>query len=508
MSSLGHGVSASRPPSAAGRGSTCLAVLAGVATLGAYSSCDRRHDDPWVPPAVDRIAIVPHGGVIRPDARIERIERIELRVDAWDADGNYIWLEDRTEATVAWTAAVLADGSVSVPTDDAVLLTPPDAVSAELRVHAPLTGTLRVTARLTMPGVVREAGVLFVEPDASAADRVVGKPTAGTVVAMLDACRRDGTAVEPVFALVYAFANEVPLAENLTSESCPRPTESALFSSVHRMLFRDAGALASSSADDTWTHALGDELAADTMDWRPPDEILLHMHYFLDAGTPHDWQNLGDSQVTEANNLMAKNRVGIRFVALHPAPAGSDTTHAHCADSYIEEVLGIPLADTRLHVVLAETISSAGSAAASGLYCAAGLASGRVILLKRGGLEPSLLAHELGHALGHRRARRLADSPLSFNHPTDSTPGFDKTNLMRLATPGHSREWLTIGQAFRMNVDAASWYQIEPGIADRHPGRVCGCEPYRTEVCPRLDRHPGAVLAPNPSLNYCGTGGS
>jgi hypothetical protein len=119
-----------------------------------------------------------------------------------------------------------------------------------------------------------------------------------------------------------------------------------------------------------------------------------------------------------------------------------------------------------------------------------------VILVSSQHRSAASLAHELGHSMG-----------LLFpdNGHTESLYGFDDVNLMtqyveleRAAVRAH----LSLGQAFRINADAASWlnrattYGTTPQPLRDAPTLKCPCDPYDGLACPRLAADIGQVEEP------------
>ena len=97
--------------------------------------------------------------------------------------------------------------------------------------------------------------------------------------------------------------------------------------------------------------------------------------------------------------------------------------------------------------------------------------------------HPETLAHELGHAMG-------LDQPdyVGWGGHTQNITGFEQNNLMwyRGTDVGPTVRWdLSLGQAFRINVDKRSWLNA---TVTRHtaPDRCCGCNPYCAQPCPAL----------------------
>lgn len=462
-------------------------VTAGITACGPAKcgrTVDERLDTPtiasaWISPAV---------------ASMTAGTRLEMRVQAHDVDGNYVWLEDHPEITVAWSGeAERVSSASSVPGFE---FEPAPKGWTVLRLDDHSIVRLIVTAEITWAKSSLSAAPVVVHPPVPgltpSADEVHAIPTPVPVVGMLDGCQVAASSPQPVHAMLEEFIAVWPLTYNLTEEGCTRPTEFAMLSTAHRMTFRDATTLQTPPPATIWTNQSGDLLRADTLPWGAPDEIDLHVYYFV-PGVANP-QSAGQNRVNEANDILRRNRLGIRFVAIHATPS-MNAAVGSCARDHVQEVLGIDLAPARLNLLFMERLSPANV----GIACPPSPAGGgRVILIAWPLMSNETLAHEIGHALGHEQKN------LGVYHvKAGSTPGFAKTNLMHEKSTAMSREWLTTGQVFRMNVDTGSWYQHAPGIPNRHNAKPCGCEPYLEDVCPRLDRHPGQTPQ-TAATNYCG----
>jgi hypothetical protein len=464
------------------------AVTAGIAACGPAKCGPPNLDDglldtptiasAWISPAVASMA----AGT-----------RLEMRVEALDVDGNYVWLEDHPEITVEWSGEAERDSSASSGAGFEFESAPKGWTV--LRLDDDSIDRLIVTAEITWAKSSLSAApgeVLRRVPGLPPSDEVHAIPTPAPVVGMLDGCQVAAGSLEPVHAMLEEFIAVWPLTHNLTEAGCTRPTEFAVLSTAHRMTFRDATTLQTPPPATIWTNQSGDLLRADTLSWGAPDEIDLHVYYFV-PGVANP-QSAGQNRVNEANDILRRNRLGIRFVAIHATPS-MNTPVGSCARDHVQETLGIDLAPARLNLVFVERLSPANV----GIACPPSPSGGgRVILIAWPLMSNETLAHEIGHALGHERMN------LGFYHvKAGSTPGFAKTNLMHEKSTAMSREWLTTGQVFRMNVDTGSWYQHTPGIPNRHNAKKCGCEPYLEDVCPRLDRRPGQTPK-TAATNYCG----
>ena len=150
---------------------------------------------------------------------------------------------------------------------------------------------------------------------------------------------------------------------------------------------------------------------------------------------------------------------------------------------YVDALVDQPLADTY------PVVSYAGY---RGYSCPAST-HGVIILIEWASKFPNTLAHELAHAMALRKP------PLPHDGHTADIGGFHLSdNLMLTSVDDQvliARGHLSLGQVFRMNVDATSW--INPPV--RPPGApiaqlatgqdappVCQCDPYSAKPCPPL----------------------
>lgn len=140
----------------------------------------------------------------------------------------------------------------------------------------------------------------------------------------------------------------------------------------------------------------------------------------------------------------------------------------------------------RLNVYYVETISMPDEEDLKGYTCFWQEAP-NIIYVSWDARSDATLAHELAHAFG-------LQAPAS-GHTTDYA-GFDERNLMWTGlddAEANARDHLTLGQAYRMNVDARSFVNAARGSLGplrRGIVKVCQCTAGETEPCPKLSRDP------------------
>ena len=109
------------------------------------------------------------------------------------------------------------------------------------------------------------------------------------------------------------------------------------------------------------------------------------------------------------------------------------------------------------------------------------------------GSSPAALAHELGHALGLRRAVTLPGAGREqYGHVDELKldPYLSATNLME-STVGKV-EQITVGQIYRMNYDKLSWLWYAQASNPMYP-RECQGNPVDAGPCPPLTLHPSGT---------------
>jgi hypothetical protein len=186
--------------------------------------------------------------------------------------------------------------------------------------------------------------------------------------------------------------------------------------------------------------------------------------------------------------MLKANRVGIN-VAIEGGSAKTLTSFppltspgADCtaADELIAGATGMAPVEGKLNIYYVNDIGDA----IRGLTCNASQNRHEdLVYVAWSWHSPTTLAHELGHSLG-----------LLFPHDghTEDLSGFDRTNVMAsFLDDAHSavRDHISLGQAFRMNVDAASWLNVPASGPLREASALrlaCPCNPYVSQPCPGL----------------------
>ncbi len=250
-------------------------------------------------------------------------------------------------------------------------------------------------------------------------------------------------------------------------------------------------------------------LTADTLEWFEPAQIDADF-YDLASASYLD-------EVPKANEIFGSNGAGVSFNSVSaswslpgtgiPLACGSTPPTGKCNEIYINDCLGLSTNDARLKVVNIDLVEGSNM----GLACKdETTGASRFVFIKTGNPYPEVLAHEFGHILGHTNERvgfsggHVVESPSGL--PGTGTPGFFKNNLMHDRVSDVDRDHLTVGQIFRMIFDKGSWYQKDPDIPNRVPGRDCGCEPYVSEFCPQLQRDPNQGARTDLPVGYCLSG--
>jgi hypothetical protein len=207
-----------------------------------------------------------------------------------------------------------------------------------------------------------------------------------------------------------------------------------------------------------------------------------------------------DGDIAYAQKAFARQRTGLRiqFRVRKADGRGSylldaQPPHYTCPDLKLSLLnLGVPssaapnaIARDSLNILYVDQIfkpaATPGDLAQTwaGYSCPWDGSAGTVILVSVRDRSTSTLAHELGHAFG----LLVPD----YGH-TDYDPGFSHSNLMWHMEEDETRaprSGVTLGQAFRMNVDSLSWI-FRTGLPT-WPRRQCDSL-YVGKVCPPLSK--------------------
>lgn len=205
----------------------------------------------------------------------------------------------------------------------------------------------------------------------------------------------------------------------------------------------------------------------------------------------HTNRTLALDRVEEAINAAITwfdaNRVGLRFIPPAKVPwfppnnAGVAGIGRGCEslDGVRKSSLYNP---TTLNVYFVPSIDTPSAGEPYGYNCFE-YGAPEVIYISLNYSIPTILSHEIGHALSLRG---------SHGHVEDQT-GFDEENLMwKGLDPDETRDQnaFTLGQAYRMNVDAYSWLNLKVGPGNTgaavRQGETKGCQDRVTSKWPCL----------------------
>jgi hypothetical protein len=197
----------------------------------------------------------------------------------------------------------------------------------------------------------------------------------------------------------------------------------------------------------------------------------------------------------EANTFLEQNRTGLRVVPesiVTATQAQALTIGSGC------ETVGTLLQDGpakgvydagSLNVYFVPWISAAGQSGWMGFNCydanEGGDRAPNVVFVSLLYGVSSTLGHELGHALGLRWLNAHTNPGAQ-----DGRDEFPVTNLMYSyvdATTAAAQNRYSLGQAYRMNVDTASWLNRSTAASAASGTRKdCQPEPTLRSPCPRL----------------------
>jgi hypothetical protein len=189
----------------------------------------------------------------------------------------------------------------------------------------------------------------------------------------------------------------------------------------------------------------------------------------------------------EATTRFDLNRVGLRFVPpstipwFDPADPAVAGIGRGCES--LDGVRASSLYDpARLNVYFVPTIDTPSASQPYGYDCFE-YGGPEVIYISLQFSIPTVLSHEIGHALSLR----------GVHGHVEGRPGFDEENLMwKGLDPNETRDQktFTLGQAYRMNVDSYSWLNLKVGPGNTgaavRRGETKGCQDILTKALPCL----------------------
>ena len=425
----------------------------------------------WVPAAVASLEIVPNA------AQAELSSTFSIRGIARAADGTPL----AYPPSFSWSSSTLT----LEPTG-----------GTEARVKATAVGVHSI--RLVAGGVTTHAEII-VESTPVSEDRVSVPHAAGDPVTVAWIPADTGTDSDPAPIscrddLVVRFAGTASLGQNLLS-GCHNSI--AVFAPGHAPVFEceDAtGGMCTTIIDARWTNG-SDEISPSLPTIYDVGVVAWNRSDGADVEVKDDLAN----GLLDANSVFASQRAGIQLVL--DAGAGSSdgsmvdfssTAEDACAD--LSQLSLIPTPGV-LNIVYVSRIQLGTAMNVRGLACSPAGGALQVLIISWNHKAPATLAHEVIHTMA--LSRRAFDYDMDGGHTLWLT-GFDETNLMwshENATIGLNRDQLSLGQVFRINVDALSWINVErigpvPGesLPRIRPGNRLRCQNDRETwvPCPPL----------------------
>ncbi len=301
--------------------------------------------------------------------------------------------------------------------------------------------------------------------------------------------------------LRYSVAGTAVLKENLTS-GCP--IRLAILSPGHAVRFechRAAGRPnCAQSLASLWSNA-ADSVGRNSL----PGPIAVELVVWLRASAETTVANvIAKGDANYATSIYSDQRAAMQFNIVKGQGGAngsvrslwvSDTATDECEN--VEQTLDIDAVEGSVNVVYVENILF--NAAPRAITCDRDVSLPPIIVMRYYHASTTTLAHELGHVMG---LMRKWFNDFDGGH-TYNVPGFDATNFMWTqtnATYGLAPDQISLGQAFRMHVDARSWVNVQRdgpvGGPNKLP-RIRGgdtetCQPERTAPlpCPKLSLRP------------------
>jgi hypothetical protein len=286
--------------------------------------------------------------------------------------------------------------------------------------------------------------------------------------------------------MLVGVAGDAGLGQNLLGDplgDCGAP-ETAIFSVDYGMLF-EAGQASAGQAVPPWTQGK-DILERDPL----PSVRTVPVHIRIRV-KPGDQGAAEKESLTEvvqlASKIFREARTGIEFAldvdknvgSIDTGPSAAPFGSADCGDPVVMTSLGVDLSSKKLYVVYVPKISGGDKGWACTRMPDQNAA---VAVVAYAGRSPTTASHELGHLFG-------LDAPLPKNGHTGGFTeihGFDHTNVMWVGEnmdKTGARRHLSLGQAFRMNLDRHSWLVHQFNLSFQ---KSCQCNPYKAGECPVL----------------------
>jgi hypothetical protein len=378
---------------------------------------------------------------------------------------------------VAWSGSLDKSPDNASPT----IVTAPDGDKADLEVKV---------RGIPSP----KAHVIMRSSDDAPHDKLTLKldPTVPVPVALIDA-QPFGKTCSEGNDMKFAIAGTAHLNVNLTT-GCP--SKLAIFTVGHALQFERActGAANQQAASaqpgdegcalDPWSNR-SDSVVRE----QPPAPLAMHLAIWYRVKAPGLTSGDGDPRSEGAiasgiaTDIFRVRRAGIVLeIDAESGDLGAETvfhvTDAACSTA--EEELRFTARPDRVNVVYVQELHFGGRI--RGLTCARpGMSP--IVLIDWIKDADATLAHELGHVLG-LSSQEFPDHP--YGHTTGLTQ-FDDSNLMSpFERPLRDRDYLTLGQVFRFNVDNRSW--INRGPESRTGAREeCQAQRFSATPCPPLD---------------------